>query len=191
MLYHTKLKDISRQNIISKITKDGVCLNIVHLAPEIILTKAVETPHFLNTSLKEKPLIKEGMLTVSAHTNGEPLVMANLLTTTNEGVMPDVKSKKGKGFVSGVASGKKFAFSTKPDSLFKIEEMKTNALAMTWDDSYCFVAMATVFKKNGISLIESDKPITFELKDNKIQYACSTRSNVLFHACKKTIIGDN
>lgn len=186
LLYHTKyLKDISASTQVSKITKQGVSLNLIHLSPDSIATKAEETPHYLNTLLKEKPLIKEGMLTVSAHTNGQPLVMANLLTTTKEGIIPEVTSKKGDGFVSGVASDKKFAFSTKPDSLFQVEDIKTNALAMTWDNSYCFVAMATIFRKKGITLIESDIPLTFELIGNEIQYSSSGKGNVMVHADQK------
>jgi hypothetical protein len=182
LLYHTKyLKDISASTHISKITKDGVSLNLIHLSPDSTVAKAVETPHYLNTLLKEKPLIKEGMLTLSATTKGRPLIMANLLTTTKEGVIPDVTGKKGDGFVSGVASGKKFAFSIKPDSLFQIEDMETNALVMTWDDSYCFVAMATIFRKEGITLIESDTPLTFELRGNEIQYSCSRAANLIIH----------
>lgn len=183
LLYHTKrLEDISASTSISKITKQGVSLNLVHLSPESMVAKAVETPHYLNTLLKEKPLVKEGMLTLSSTTKGHPLVMANLLTTTKEGVPPDVVSKKGVGFVSGVASGTKFAFSTNLDSLFQVEDMETNGLAITWDDSYCFVAMATIFRKHGVTLIESDMPLTFELKGDEIQYACAKAGNLIIHA---------
>lgn len=186
LLYHTKhLEDISTSKLISKITKHGVSLNLVHLSPDSIVTKAVETPHYLNTLLKEKPLIKEGMLTITAMTKGYPLVMANLFTTTEEGLIPDVTSKKGDGFVSGVASGKKFAFSTKPDSLFHIEDIETNALSITWDDSYYFVAMATIFKRKGVTLIESEMPLTFELSGNEIHYSCSEKGNIKIHADRK------
>lgn len=186
LLYHTAhLKDIDAGQQISKITKDGFSLNIMHLAPQLVESKAVETPHFLNTLLKEKPLIKEGMITVTAHTHGAPLVMSNLLTTTKEGVIPDVTSKKGDGFVSGVASGKKFAFSTKPDSFFRVGDIETNALAITWDDSYWFVALATIFKEKGVTLIKSDMPLTFELKDNEIHYSCNRKGNVIIHADRK------
>lgn len=186
LLYHTKyLKDISASTQISKITKQGMTLNLVHLSPDSIVAKSVETPHYLNTLLKEKPLMKEGMLTLSAKTKGSPLIMANLLTTTKAGVSPDVRSVKGDGFVSGVASGKKFAFSTKPDSLFRVEDIETNALVMTWDNSYYFVAMATIFKKRGITLIESDIPLTFELKGNEIQYSCNSTGNLIIHVDTK------
>ena len=186
LLYHTKyLKDISASTQISKITKDGVSLNLVNLSPDNIEAKAVETPHYLNTLLKEKPLIKEGMLTISAMTKGHPLVIANLLTTTKEGVIPDVTSKKGNGFVSGAASGKKFAFSTKPDSVFRVEDMETNALAITWDDSYWFVALATIFKKKGVTLIKSDMPFTFELMGNEIHYSCNRKGNIIIHVDRK------
>jgi len=186
LLYHTKyLKDISTSQGLSKITKQGVSLNILHLSPDSLEVKALETPHYLNTLLKEKPLIKEGMITVSAHTKGKPLVIANLLTTSTAGDAADVTSKNGDGFVSGITSGEKFAFNTSPDSLYHIGDFETNALAMTWNDSLSFVAMTTVFRKDGVTIIESDNPITFELGGGEIKYYCSLGANVMIHSALK------
>ncbi|HEX5555794.1 MAG TPA: heparinase II/III family protein [Chitinophagaceae bacterium] len=171
LLYHTAhLEDISAGQQISKITKDGFSLNIMHLAPQTVEAKAVETPHYLNTLLKEKPLVKEGMLTVTAHTKATPLVMANLFTVTTAGTAPEVRSKRGNGFVSGVASGREFAFSTKPGLLYKVGNMETNATAMTWDGTTDFVAMATVFRKNGALIVGSGAPVTFEFSGDTLRY---------------------
>lgn len=171
LLYQTAhLKDINAGQHISKITKDGTALNILHLAPNLVDAKAVETPHYLYTLQKEKPLIKEGMLTVTARTNGNPLVIANLLTTTTEGVAPNVTSKVNDGFVTGVASDKKFAFTTKPGSLYHFEKMETDAIAIAWSDHSTFVAMATIFRKNGALIVGSDTPVTFEFYGDTLKY---------------------
>jgi hypothetical protein len=172
LLYHTAhLKDIHAGEHISTITKNGFTLNLMHLSPEFITSKAVETPHYLNTLLKEKPLIKEGMLTITARTSGAPLVMANLLTTTPAGAAPDVTSEKGDGFVSGTASGKKFVFTTKPGNLYRVGDRETDALAMTWSPERTFVARATVFREKGALIIESDTPATFELSADSLRYS--------------------
>ena len=110
------------------------------------------------------------MLTVTSRTKGNPLVMANLLTTTTEASAPDVTTKVNAGFVAGVASGKKFAFSTRPGSFYRIENMETDALTMTWSDHRAFVAMATVFKRNGVLIISSDTPVTFEHDGRSLKY---------------------
>lgn len=171
LLYQTaQLKDIDAGQKVSKITKKGFTLNIMHLAPEFVEAKAVETPHYLNTLLKEKPLIKEGMLTVTARTNNNPLVMANLLTTSPAGVASDVTIKGGNSFVSGTASGRKFAFTKRPGNLYQVEDMETDALALTWSDHRAFVAMATVFKRNGVLIISSDTPVTFEHDGDSLKY---------------------
>jgi hypothetical protein len=171
LLYHThELADIHADTPLSTITKQGVSLNLVHLSPEPVVARAVETPHFLNTLLKERVLKKEGMLTETAHTAGGPLVIANLLTTTDAGVAPDVTSKKGVGCVSGMADGRKFAFTSKPGHLYGIEGVETDALALTWDDSSAFVAMATIFRKDGVTVVRSDASMTFEVREKEVRY---------------------
>jgi hypothetical protein len=171
LLYHTKrLADIDPGQQLSTITKEGVSLNLVHLAPDTFAVRAVETPHYLNTLLKDTLLEKEGMLTESAHTHGAPLVIANLLTTSTAGTAPDISSTKGDGYISGVASGRKFAFSSRPGRLYRVDGIATDALALTYSDSSVFVAMATTFTgKKGI-VISSDTPMTFELKGGQLRH---------------------
>jgi hypothetical protein len=156
----------------STITKEGFSLNIIHLAPERMEARAVETPHYYNTLLKERPLIREGMLTLTARTAGEPLVMANLLTSTIAGAAPDVTSTAKNGYVVGMASGKKFAFSTRPGSTYTVDGLTTDALALTWTNETIFVAMATTLSKNGTLLVGCDTPATFELDGSSLKYNC-------------------
>lgn len=174
LLYQTeKLDDIHAGPQLSTITKKGITLNFMHLSPSSMETKAVETPHYLKTLLNVKPLEKEGMLTITSRTKGELLVMANLLTTT-KGSTPDVTTKAGEGFVTGLASGSKFAFTTKPGSLYKVENLETDALSMCWKDNRNFIALATTFRKNEITLVKSDFPMSFELSDGSLKYYLST-----------------
>lgn len=188
LLYQTAhLRDISAGQHVSKITKDGFSLNIIHLAPQAVVSKAVETPHYLKTLLKEKPLVKEGMLTVTAHTHGAPLVMANLLTTTPDGAAPEVASSDGNGFVSGEVSGKRFAFTTKPGNLYHVKNMQTDALAMAWSDNRVFVAMATVFKKDGMLVVRSDSAITFELFSDSLKYNRSSAGKLIIGSTVKPL----
>lgn len=188
LLYHTKeLKDIQPGEKISEITKDGYTLNILHLAPDSVEVKAVETPHFINTLLNEKPLIKEGKLTVSARTHDKPLVMANLFTTTIAGTKPDVTTKTGDSFVEGAVSGKKFAFSTNPHTLYHVDNMETDALAITWDDTETFAAMATVLKRNNITLLKSEFPMTFDMVGDTIKYDGEKAGKLLIAASAKPL----
>ncbi len=176
LLYHTSaLKDIDPGSggspgaggapTISKILKEGVSLNIVHLFPDTVRMEAVETPHYLRTLLNDTALVKEGVLTETVHTHGAALVIANLLTTTK-----DFTSRKGDGFVSGGTEGRKFVFTTRPGRSYVVEGLETDALAVTWSDSSIFVAMATRFSKHGGVWIESDIPMSFEIRGNQLHY---------------------
>jgi len=129
--------------------------------------------------------VKEGMLTVTAHTHHAPLVIANLLTTTAEGVAPGVARKNGNGFQSGEISGKRFAFTTSPGNVYHIENMETDALAMTWSAERIFVAMATIFKKEGHLILKSDAPVTFELSADSLKYYRSEAGELIVGARSK------
>jgi hypothetical protein len=186
LLYQTaRLKDIHAGQSASTITKEGVSLNIVHLAPHSMAANAVETPHYLKTLQNVKPLEREGMLTLTARTSGSPLVMANMLTTTAAGVAPEIKTDTGEGFIRGTVSGKKFAFTTRPGILYQVDDMKTDALSMTWDDQSIFVAMATVFRRDGSTIIQSAEPITFEISGDSIKYYSGKRDKLVIAAGKK------
>lgn len=171
LLYQTEeLNDIHPGKNSSEILKEGVTLHLLHLAPENVEVNAVETPHYLKTLQTVKPLKKEGMLTVNARTNGKPLIMANLLTTTKDGVKADVTSEKGNGFISGTASGKNYAFTTQPGKGYKVKNLETDALSIVWDGGRYFVAMCKSFRINGNLIIQSESPFTFEYSDEGIKY---------------------
>lgn len=60
LLYQTAhLKDVNVGEHLSKITKEGFTLNVMHIAPEFVKAEAVETPHYLNTLLKMNSLVKK------------------------------------------------------------------------------------------------------------------------------------
>ncbi|HEV2480556.1 MAG TPA: heparinase II/III family protein [Puia sp.] len=171
LLYQTSaLSNIEAGQRASTITKDGFTLHILHLSPEQVRAQAVETPHYLNTLNTEKNLVKEGMLTLTARTAGAPLVMANLLTTTPADSMPAVTTREKDGIVSGSASGKKFAFTTRPGALYTVENMQTNALAITWNSRSIFAAMGTTLRRNGSLLFHSDIPATVEWHTGTFTY---------------------
>ncbi|MCE5248745.1 heparinase II/III-family protein [bacterium] len=159
-------------------------LNIRHLYPDHLDVRAVETPHYLYTLQNEKPLRREGMLTVTARTDRVPLVMANLLST-DDVVEPDVVTVKGDGCISGTIRGAKFAFATRPGCIYTAGDIATDALAVTWDDSSVFAALCTSLLRNGTVLIESSAPITCETGGNGYTYCLSCESSVAFGAAAR------
>ena len=170
LLYQTDyLKDIHADPLKSTITKGNHVLHIQHLFPGKLKSKAVETPHYIYTLLNEKPLVREGMLTVTAHTEGKPLVMANMLTTT-EGEEPDISYEQKSGYVSGVANGRSFIFSISPGDIYNSDNFITDALTLTWDSEKTFAAIVKSLKRDGKLLIESDLPLTCEISGKSIKY---------------------
>ena len=162
LLYQTRnLKDIKAGTGASSITKDGSTLFIKHLSPVTVKAEAVETPHYLYTLRDSHQLEREGMLTVTARTNGVPLVMANLLTTTN-GVEPNVTTVPGDGCVSGTADGVSFVYSIRPGAVYTASDVTTDAVAVTGDRANTFAAMARTFTRGGTLLMEATNPVTFE-----------------------------
>ncbi|SDM36031.1 Heparinase II/III-like protein [Daejeonella rubra] len=188
LLYQTaELEHIKAGKDVSNITKKGVTLNVMHLAPKAVETHAVETPHYLYTLQRERHLKKEGMLTISANTkNRQPLVMANLLTTEGSDGVSEVITEEGDGFVSGVTSGKKFAFSTKPGKIYQVDGMETDAAAITWSNERTFIALATSFKsKNGSQAMSSTIPLSFEISAEGIMYAAGSAAKLSISSARK------
>jgi hypothetical protein len=187
LLYQTlELEDIKPDQKVSKIVKDKATLNMIHLSPENFEVTAVETPHYLKTLLNDRPLKREGMLTVTGRTDGDPLVLANILTTTvTDTATPDVESEAGDGFISGTASGQNFAFTTNPGKMYNVENFETDALAITWDETNTFVSMATEFKINDLLILKSKAPITFEYSNKGIKFYCSTAGEIYISSKNK------
>ena len=117
--------------------------------------------------------------------NGQPLVMANLLTTTAVGVAPNVTYLAGNGFVSGIGSGEPFAFTTKPGNIYQVQKIETDALAVTWGTDWSFAAMAKVLRKNGVLLMESDAPTTCEISSGGLKYTRTTKGQLVIGAAAR------
>ncbi len=174
------LKDINAGGTVSTITKGGSSLHIAHLYPENTAVKSVETPHYLNTLRNERPLEREGMLTVTARTNRRPLVIANLLSTQKDAAVTE-----GDGCMTGETGGILFAFSTRLGAVYSAGQYETDALALTWRETNVFAAMCTTLAENGTVLISSSKPMTFERSDNVLSYCLAEESTVRLHAISK------
>lgn len=171
----TYLKDIEPGGKISYIVKNGRKLGIIHLCPENSEIKAVQTPHYLSTLQNQKPLIKEGMLTVTARTDNAPLVFGNILTTDISGIGDIVN---GKGFVSGKSGNIGFAFSTAPAANYTVSGITTDALAFTWSDGELFTARCTHIFKDGRKIMESTEPVTCRIASGSVKYYLSNNSKV-------------
>jgi len=154
----------------STISHGGSTLHFSHLWPTIKDVNAVETPHYLNALKNDKPLVRQGMLTVNARTAGVPMVMANILTTTTEGSAPDIETVSGDGFVKGAVNGVIFAVSTNPGAMWETGPVRTDALATTYEGSAMLIAMCSYLEIDGKIIVESDAPMTFEKDLSTVKY---------------------
>jgi len=182
LLYQTlRLDDITAHAKLSTIDKDGNTLHIAHIHPDYSDVEKIETPHYYYTLLREKPLQKEGMISLSARTEGKPLIIANILTSTVEGENVDITTKNAVNSVVGTVKGTDFAFSTSPGSLYDFGKLRTDALSITEDSDVIFAAMCTKIEKNGQLLIESEKPVTCEISPSQIKYYLEKDSRIVLH----------
>jgi hypothetical protein len=117
------------------------------------------------------------MLTVSAKTSGEPLVMANIMISAKEDE-PTITSQQHKDYISGVVQGRNFAFTTKPGAVYNGDVFVTDALALTWDNEKTFAAIVTSLKRDGKLLIASDLPLTCEISGKSIKYFHTEQADV-------------
>ncbi len=187
LLYQTRLlEDLEGGYSESKINKNGKRLVIKHLYPGEHVTKTVQTPHYMHTLLTEKPLKKEGMLTVTANTNGKTLVMANLLTANN-GKEPDIIYKDNQSYVSGKVEGRNFIFSTNPGNIYKSNGFETDALTLTWNAEKIFAGIIKLLKKNGKLLVSSEIPVTCEISDKSVKYFHTKKADVLIGVDQKPV----
>jgi hypothetical protein len=170
LLYQTaRLQDITAGPRLSTIAKSDSILSIHHLAPENAVPEVQETPHYVYTLKNENPFVREGMLTVTARTQGKPLVLANVLITET-GPNFGLNIKKGTGFVQGRIRGADFAFSTNPGQVYSPAAFTTDALALTWDGAYLLAASCTRVEKDGRPIIRSTQPMTCELSEGSIKF---------------------
>lgn len=179
LLYQTTyLDEITPSGDSSSITIDGNSLHIQHLTPENCNVQAIQTPHYLSTLLNDKPLRKQGMLTVNARTDRVPLVMANLLTVTDASSTPSITSDITPTHVVGNANGQFFAVNRRPGSRYYADTLTTDALVITEDGENIFAGMCTVIEHDGKIIINSDIPITCELSSNTVNYYSCTNTTV-------------
>ncbi len=194
MLYQTLcLKDITPGAKRSTITKGDATLHVMHLAPEKVDARAVETPHYLYTLQRgTAPFEKEGMLTVTARTNGAPVVAANLLTTTPAGGTPEVTYESGDGCVTGKTAGIDFFFSTRPGMPYKAAGFETDAAAVAWKGATVFAAKCTQLARDGKPILKSAAPMTCEVNGSTVKYyRCSAGDATFSVAGKPTGVSVN
>ncbi|MCE5248747.1 heparinase II/III-family protein [bacterium] len=182
LLYQTPfLKNIAAGNDLSGITIDGKTLNIAHLCPEQREIAAVETPHYTETLMNEKPLEREGMLTVTSRTTGVPLVLANILKTTDGG-KPDIQAVKGGNCMYGSIDGVPFAFSTRPGAVYHFGSLDTDACAITEQGATVFAAVCTTLSRDSGLLLDAKKPVTCEIGERTVKYYHRTTGTVALGA---------
>jgi len=163
----------------SSIKKGPETLTIRHLAPEKPLVEAIETPHYINTLKTENPLVKEGMLAVTARTEGHVLIMANLLTTLPQN---EVKAgyEKGEPCGFGMIGKTEFVFSTKPGRAYSFKGMTTDALAAAWAGDTIFAAGCTFVARNGVDLLRSKESMTCEIRGRGFKCYVSRPTEISF-----------
>ncbi len=162
-LYHAaRLADIEVGAASSTIADSGAQLHFAHLSPAQVEVEKVGTPHYLRNLQNRQPLEREGMLTVTARSEGGPVVLANLLTTTLEGEAPAIQTRRGEGFVEGEIDGSAFAFSTKPGQVYRVGQLETDALAVSWNGERVLAGLATELARGGRTLVRSSEPVSFE-----------------------------
>lgn len=178
--YLNEIKTIDKSK--TQITKNGETLNIIHAYPDAIDIKAVETPHYLFTLQRTRPLTKEGMLNLTYKTQNKPLVMANIMTTNPAN---NIALTKREGFVTGKSGGETFAFNTNPGAKYKIDNIVTDALAIVINNNNIFLAQTSSFEViNGLSF-ESKSPITLEIDNGAIKFNSNLSNQLYINRNKK------
>jgi hypothetical protein len=182
LLYQTDLlKYLTPGKDRSTVNHDGNTLTIHHLYPPDRIVKAEESPNYgrhveSGEQKGETQTDQTGILTCTARTNGAPLVLANVLSTSPAGEVQ--VTAVGDGFTAGTASGTPFAFSTAPGKPYAFEGISTDALALTWTEDTVFAADATTISRNGRLLLKSAAPLACELSPRGMTYDLTTKGAV-------------
>jgi Heparinase II/III-like protein len=187
----------------SLVRREKNTLRISHLWPPKLHVKVEETPLYINTLKEEKPLVREGLLAVTARTAGQPLVMASLLGTSPEAATPQFTP--GDGHACGkLADGGLILFSTSPGNVYDCDQfgIATDALAL-WtgglakpaDAPASTAGVRSTFAAQCTSLdadswsdgphIRSAEPICFEYRSGKMKFSASKASAVAIRQIKK------
>jgi hypothetical protein len=172
LLYQTpELNSIKTGDEMSTITRQGVSLNIFHLSPQKKEVRAVETPHYLITLQKEKPLVKEGIIKLTARTGKEPLIVGNLFVSSDSGQAPAIRFQRKENFVYGEGAGRNIVFRTKDKTDYTVNDFTTDALAMVWNKDTLFVVNATRIRYQNELIVSADAPVCAEIYTGEIHYA--------------------
>jgi len=170
LLFQTaRLEDIRPSPGTSSIARIPHTLLITHLAPEEVAVMAEPTPIYIKTLAAQNPQTKEGMLTVTARTQGRPLVMANLLQVVDIG--QEGMTIHGDGYVGNGYDDWHFAvdtdparpFKNAPGRLFRGEEFTTDALVLAWRMGIILAVDARSLVRDGLEILRSTAPVTIEI----------------------------
>jgi hypothetical protein len=185
LLYQTaRLEDVRPGRVTSRIVKGPDALHITHLAPEAVEVKAERTPIYIKTLASENPLTKEGMLAVTGRTQGRPLVMANLLRV--DGIDSGVgETERGDGFVAAGIDGWRFAVDTDLARPFEACGFTTDALALAWREGAVFAVDARTVVRDGLTLLGSTEPVTFEILPSGATGRLTGPATVILHAAAR------
>jgi hypothetical protein len=183
LLYQTlRFRDITAGCKESKITRNGIVLHFGHISPDGMKAGAIETPHYLYTLREKRPLEREGMLAVTARTAGKPLVMANILRTSKEGVDTGIEIVSNDFFGTGSINDVSFAINYTIGEIYKSDGIETDALAWVRRGDTVFAALCTTLKLNGNGIVRSDVPITCEISSGGIRYYIEVPADVSFYS---------
>ena len=193
LLYQTHyLQDIKAGKEFSTISIDDNVLYIYHVTPQESKAQAEEIIHFYGTLLNEKPLIREGYLSVTAKTAGKPLVMANVLIPSH-GITPEINLKHYDNYYKGTVNGRMLAFRENQPTLYQTDGITSDALVISWGDKNIFAAKCTRIRREGRLLLESKMPLTCEISDEGIKYYLSESAKIKLGVNKKplqVLLGD-
>jgi len=109
------------------------------------------------------------MLTVSARTKGEPLVMTNLLTTADAA---SIERETRDGHIAGRVNGVPFYINTMPGKRWAAEDgWSTDALMAARTESGLFLAMVTHHEAGPDLAFDIEAPIACLVSGNSLRYS--------------------
>ncbi len=187
----------------SLVRREKNTLRISHLWPPKLSVNVQETPLYINTLKEEKPLVREGLLAVTARTEGEPLVMANLLGTESGEAAAQFAARDGY-VISRPADGGFIVFSTSPGKVYEDHDLglATDALALRTngfvkpmasgtvptEHASTFAAQCTTLDANSWEdgpHIRSVEPICFEYRVGRMKFSAAKASAVMIRLVRK------
>jgi hypothetical protein len=150
LLYQTlKLANIKPDAKASSIKGANSTLTIKHVYPANMKVEAKETPHYLKTLLSPQPLEREGLLQVSAQTQGKPTVVVNILSTNNPA---SLNTNEDSEKISGQIEGQDFVINKNPGTLIQAGAAKTDALCASWADGAILLGLVKQYSSEAFSL---------------------------------------